>query len=144
MKNLVYIENSPIHKKALEDWKGKEKLFKLRVERKSSEVSSLKNEVYQLLGFFSVFQGVVLTAVAQSNLLHCNNQWSPITLSVLASVVTVCAIIQKLLQISSLLNIIHSEEKSLKVCVAAFPVSLNSSPFLPYESIVGRLNFVHI
>ena len=115
IKSLVFIENSPIHKKALEEWTRKENLFTARVERKAKKVDSLKNEVYQLLGFFSVFQGVVLTAVAQSNLLHCNNQWSPITLSVLASVVTVAAIVQKLFQISSLQKTIHTEEEALTV-----------------------------
>ncbi|KAG0581977.1 hypothetical protein KC19_3G025100 [Ceratodon purpureus] len=117
IKNLVFIENSPIHKKALEEWERKEKLFSSRVERKSTKVGNLKNEVYQLIGFFSVFQGVVLTAVSQSNLLHCNNKVYPIILSVLASAVTIAAIAQKLIQISSFQKTIYSEEASLKDAV---------------------------
>ncbi|KAG0621491.1 hypothetical protein M758_3G024500 [Ceratodon purpureus] len=117
IKNLVFIENSPIHKKALEEWERKEKLFSSRVERKSTKVGNLKNEVYQLIGFFSVFQGVVLTAVSQSNLLHCNNKWYPISLSALASAVTIAAIAQKLYQISSFQETIYSEEASLKDAV---------------------------
>lgn len=116
IRNLLYIESSPVHKKALEEYQRKEKLFTSRVERKTKKVGSLKNEVYQMLGFFSVFQGVVLTAVAQSNLLHCNNKWSPIVLSVLASVLTIAAVTQKLSQVSSLQKTINSEERSLKVC----------------------------
>ncbi|KAG0621489.1 hypothetical protein M758_3G024300 [Ceratodon purpureus] len=114
IKNLVLIEKSLIHKKALEEWTRKENLFTARVERKTKKVDSLKNEVYSLLGFFSVFQGVLLTAVSQSNLLHCNNLWSPVVLSVLASVVTIAAIAQKLYQISSLLRTISSEEQAVK------------------------------
>jgi hypothetical protein len=117
IKNLVLIEKSLIHQKALEEWTRKENLFTARVERKTKKVDSLKNEVYQLLGFFSVFQGVLLTAVSQSNLLHCNNLWSPIVLSVLASVVTIAAIAQKLYQISSFNRTISSEEIAVKVCV---------------------------
>jgi hypothetical protein len=117
IRNLLYIESSQVHKKALEEWQRKEKLFTSRVERKTKKVGNLKNEVYQMLGFFSVFQGVVLTAVAQSNLLHCNNKWSPIVLSVLASVLTIAAVTQKLSQVSSLQKTINSEERSLKIAV---------------------------
>lgn len=116
IKNLVLIEESLIHKKALAEWERKEKLFTSRVERKTKKVGNLKNEVYQSIGFFSVFQGVILTAVAQSNLLHCNNWWSPILLSVLASVVTIAGVTQKLLQVSSLQKTISSEKRALTVC----------------------------
>jgi hypothetical protein len=75
----------------------------------------LKNEVYQLIGFFSVFQGVVLTAVAQASQLHCHTCWIPISLSILASVVTIAGVIQKLDQIKDFQKTVHSEEDSLKV-----------------------------
>lgn len=134
IKNLVLIEKSVIHKKALEEWDRKEKLFASRVERKTNKVGNLKNEVYQLIGLFSVFQGVVLTAVSQSNLLHCNNRWSPILLSVLASIVTIAGVAQKLLQISSLEYTIYSENQALKVCVA---IALN------FLHVAKRLMCVH-
>lgn len=116
IKRLLKIEKSPIHAKALGEWSRKESLFTNRVERKKTKVSDLKNEIYQLIGFFSVFQGVLLTAVSQSNLLHCNNWWSPIILSAVASIVTIFGVVQKLLQIESFQKTIHSEEQSLKVC----------------------------
>jgi hypothetical protein len=119
VKNLVFIDRSPVLKKALEDWARKEALLTSRVERKSLRVEGLKNEVYQLIGFFSVFQGVVLTAVSQANLLHCNNKWSPILLSLLASVVTIAAITQKLYQISHLQETIHTEKQALEVCITS-------------------------
>jgi hypothetical protein len=117
IKNLLEIQKSPnpIYAKALEEWSKKETLFTSRVERKKKKVANLKNEIYQLIGFFSVFQGVLLTAVSQSSLLHCNNWWSPILLSVVASVVTISGVVQKLMQIKAFQKTIHSEEQPLKV-----------------------------
>ena len=116
IKRLLWVEGQKVHKKALEVWQNKEVLFTKRVERKKSKVAELKNEVYQLIGFFSVFQGVVLTAVAQASQLHCPTRWIPISLSILASVVTIAGVIQKLDQISAFQKTVHSEEQSLKVC----------------------------
>jgi hypothetical protein len=118
IKNLLEIQKSPnpIYAKALEEWSKKETLFTSRVERKKKKVANLKNEIYQLIGFFSVFQGVLLTAVSQSSLLHCNNLWSPILLSVVASVVTIFGVVQKLRHIEGFQETIHSEEQSMKVC----------------------------
>jgi hypothetical protein len=72
--------------------------------------------VYQLIGFFSVFQGVVLTAVSQSSLLYCHNKWSPIALSVLASVISTFGVIQKLNQINDLQRNVDQEERDFAVC----------------------------
>jgi hypothetical protein len=80
-------------------------------------VASLKNEVYQLIGFFSVFQGVVLTAVSQSSLLYCHNKWSPIALSVLASVISTFGVIQKLNQINDLQRNVDQEERDFATAV---------------------------
>jgi hypothetical protein len=115
IKRLLVIQQSPIHAKALEEWSKKETLFSTRVERKKQGVANVKSDVYQLLGIFSVFQGVLLTAVAQSSLLHCNNWWSPIALSLMASVVTISGVVQKLKRILEFQHTIHSEEQSLKV-----------------------------
>lgn len=115
IRTLLYVEKDDVRKKALGTWEDRVTLFTKRVERKKNKVGDLKNEVYQLIGFFSVFQGVLLTAVSQSNLLHCNNLWSPILLSVVASIVTVAGVIQKLNQISDYQKTVHSEERSLKV-----------------------------
>ncbi|XP_073388711.1 uncharacterized protein [Physcomitrium patens] len=59
-------------------WTEKDDLFVIRAEKKKKQTSSLYNEIYQLVGFYSVFQGVLLTAVAQSNLLTCHNWWTTV------------------------------------------------------------------
>ena len=119
IKRLLDIENNPVYVKALQEWSRKEALFSNRVERKKKIVSNLKNEIYQLIGFFSVFQGVILTAVAQSSLLHCRNLWSPISLSVLASAASISGVVHKLMQIQSFQTTIDLEDRTLKVCLPA-------------------------
>jgi len=118
IKNLLWIENSPVHKRALEEWERKTNLFTARVvERQKQQSGDLRNEIYNLVGFFSVFQGVLLTATSQSNLLHCNNAWSPISLSTLASVVTIAGVWQKFRVIEDLEKTIYEEGRALKVAV---------------------------
>jgi hypothetical protein len=119
IKNLLWIEKSPVHKRALEEWERKTNLFTARVERKKKQSGDLRNEIYNLVGFFSVFQGVLLTAVSQSNLLHCNNAWSPISLSTLASVVTIAGVWQKFRVIEDLEKTIYKEGRALKVSMLA-------------------------
>ena len=115
IKRLLWIEGQAVLKKALGVWHEKEILFTKRVERKKSKVAELKNEVYQLIGFFSVFQGVVLTAVAQASQLHCPTRWIPISLSILASVVTIAGVIQKFNQILDGERWLYARVLSLRV-----------------------------
>ena len=112
-KHLLYNE-------ALVHWEAKDKLFATRVEKKTKQSLSVRNEIYQLVGFYSVFQGVLLTAVAQSNLLHCNNWWSVFTLSALASFVTVFGVKQKFETIWGLEKTIATEDITRKVLYHCF------------------------
>ena len=49
---------------ALEEWEKKDELFAQRVDRNRKQSLSVKNEIYQLIGFYSVLKGVLLTAVS--------------------------------------------------------------------------------
>jgi len=117
VKNLIWIDKSKRHKKALEFWTRQDNLCTRRVDSKRTQSLAVKNEVYQLIGFYSVFQGVLLTAVSQSNLLHCNNQWSAHSLSGLASVVVFVGICQKFWTVWELERTIESEKASRQVYV---------------------------
>ena len=57
-----------------------------------------KTELYHLLGFYSVFQGVVLGAVATSarSILACQTSLLPVLLSLLVSVATAISVHYKL------------------------------------------------
>jgi hypothetical protein len=64
--------------------------------KREEEMRSVKNEIYQVVGFFSAFQGLLITAAAQSNLLRCNNVGFILALSAFATAVAVFGILQKI------------------------------------------------
>ena len=115
IRNLVKIDQHPIYKKALAEWEREVAFFESRVERKTKRSEGLKEEIYSVIGFYSVFQGVLLTAASQSNYLHCLNVGIPIALSAFASVGTLVHIGQKFQVIRGLQKNIDLEKISLKV-----------------------------
>ncbi|XP_024364972.1 uncharacterized protein [Physcomitrium patens] len=117
IKILRWIESSTRHKKALEFWEAQDNLCTRRVDNKRKQSLALKNEVYQLIGFYSVFQGVLLTAVSQSNLLHCNNWGFPFSLSLLASCSAIVGVYLKFAAVWELEKTIESEKMSRQLYV---------------------------
>jgi hypothetical protein len=81
----------------LKDWEKQFKVARDRIETKTSRANNAKNDLYQWIGFFSVFQGVVLTAVAQSSTFGCRQSWAPASLSLIASLVSVVSVHFKLI-----------------------------------------------
>jgi hypothetical protein len=107
----LWIKEDKVCKTALKEWDRKTELLAARVDRREKYIADLKNEIYQLIGFFSAFQGLVLTAVTQltqtsSN--HCGKVWSPVVLSGLAWIVAVVGVGQKFYNI----NQIHFDNRS--------------------------------
>lgn len=127
IRNLLWIERHPVYRTALAEWRRQVPLFASRVERKTKRKLALKNEIYNVLGFYSVFQGVLLTAAAQSNYLHCRNVGLPIALSAFASLCTLVHICRKFKVISGLEKTIGDEQISLKVCLLKLRSALISS-----------------
>jgi hypothetical protein len=76
-ERLLEIDDDPKLKRVLQEWEKRFKVESLSVEKITARATVIKNELYQLVGFYSVFQGVVLTAVAQTNLIKCNQSWGP-------------------------------------------------------------------
>ncbi|KAJ7526202.1 hypothetical protein O6H91_17G087500 [Diphasiastrum complanatum] len=95
-QSIEEIEASTPHKVLLQEWQNEESLLRSRIERKELKYNNAQNEIYQLLGLFFVFQGVILTAVAQAQALTCKHWWSPFTLSLFASLATLGALLEKL------------------------------------------------
>lgn len=81
---------------SLEEWENTMKMALTRIEFTETRGINAKNELYQLVGFYSVFQGVVLTAVALSSSLKCQTAWGPAALSAFASIVFIIGVHQKL------------------------------------------------
>lgn len=120
VKNLVWIKQNTIYSVALEDWDRMVQLITERVDRMEKRSGDLRNEVYQLVGFFSVFQGVVLTAVTQmtqsSNYQStCKKVWSPVILTGLAWIATILAVWQKLTRIHEIDERSEDEDTTRRV-----------------------------
>ncbi|XP_024360963.1 uncharacterized protein [Physcomitrium patens] len=122
IKNVLWIMGTEVShqsccKEALEVWQEKEALFTSRNDRRRKQISYCQTEIYQLVGFYSVFQGVLFTAVAQSTNLKCNNRWTVILLSALASVVIVIGVFLKLKSIKEFKDLIYDDEVFRRVQV---------------------------
>jgi hypothetical protein len=117
---LIEIDNDPKLKRVLQEWEKLSKVESLRVEKITARAIVFKNELYQLIGFYSVFQGVVLTAVAQTNLIKCNQSWGPASLSVLASIATLAGVCNKLNHYNKVKRTLKKATTDLKVRVFIF------------------------
>lgn len=122
VKNLLWIKRNTVYSVALEEWDRKVKLLSDRVDKKEKRGGHLKNEIYQLVGFFSVFQGVVLTAVTQltqsgDELHNCKRVWSPVLLTALAWVVAIVGVWQKLSRIQVIDDERNEEDQARREAV---------------------------
>ena len=86
-----------------------------KVEKRRKQTDGLLFEVYQLVGIFSVFEGVVYTAVLQSNRCSCQHVWSPISLCLLVYVAICIVANQKFSGIQALEATTQRDEKDRKV-----------------------------
>jgi hypothetical protein len=117
IRNLVWAKKHPVYSVALEEWDRKERLVSSRVDRREKRSADLINQIFNLVGFYSVFQGVVLTAVSQvvSAASPCGSQcgkvWVPILLTLFAAVVTVVGIVEKFTNLKSLEKSILEERR---------------------------------
>jgi len=116
----------------LKDWEKQFKVARERIETKTTRTNSAKNDLYQWIGFFSVFQGVVLTAVAQSSTLGCQQSWAPASLSLIASVVTIVSVHFKLKSYRALEFNLASETYDSKV--RTFPVYIYISNLAAFSA----------
>lgn len=111
------------------EWEKSAKQFGDRVEGKKNQVLNVTNEIYHLVGFFSAFQGLLMTAVSQGTWLSCKNKGWVLTLSAFASVVTAAGVWQKNIIISDLQKTIDFEDPTRKVCPSHLTLHLNSISF---------------
>ncbi len=112
---------------ALQDWQSSAELMGKRVEKKEKAIRSTTNEIYQVVGFYSAFQGLLLTAIAQSNLLHWNNRGYPLALSAFATGIAATGVVQKNMIIRDWRKTLATENPARKV------------PFLCLFLVQGRL-----
>ena len=110
----------PKLKHAFDDWERSLEVSLKRREYKEAQRDAIRNEIYQVIGFYIVFQGVIFTAVAQASSLRCHNWWTSFMLSLLTSLVTIGAVLQKLQAFSALEVTIAGEIVTAKVLPSSF------------------------
>lgn len=121
VQNRLWIKQNTVYNEVLEDGERSLKIITERVDRREKRVEDLTNQVFNLVGFFSVFQGVILTAVTQlstsvttqlggSSRPLCGKVWFPVVLSALAAVVTVVSVLLKFKHLYALDESIHEEK----------------------------------
>jgi len=115
LSKLQEIEAAPRLKWAHGIWQSREAQLKKSIDNHESRVSNLTNEIYQLVGFASAFQGLLLTAVAQASQLKCHNVAIPLVLSSFATVVTLLGVWQKNRIITNLKRTLSTEDIVRKV-----------------------------
>ncbi len=125
-------------KVALKEWQNNAVLFEKRVDKRKEESHNIKSEVYQVVGFFSAFQGLLLTAVAQSSLLHKNNRAFRLALSAFATVLTVLGVGEKNRQIRALRKTIKGEEPTRKVHTHYFSLYIRTTVCLECSRVCDK------
>ncbi|KAG0581234.1 hypothetical protein KC19_4G234800 [Ceratodon purpureus] len=121
-KNSVWIKQNSLYSEAHQNWEGLNKATGERLERREKRSEELTNQIYNLVGFFSVFQGVIFTAVTQltqstqpapvgcpSRPPLCRKVWVPVVLSGLAAIVAAVGIWLKFSALHSIDKHIHIE-----------------------------------
>lgn len=138
--NLVWIKTD-LRARTLEEHLDKTiTLFERRVARHSKQIREAHDEILRLVCLSLLSQVVLLLCVAQSNLLECRNLWTPLSLSSLASIITVRGVFQKYRTIGSLETILSSEEQTLMVPFLAPNWRLVNTFFNDFEVSSGRFS----
>jgi hypothetical protein len=132
VKSLLWIKRNTVFSTALEDWDRKVKLLSDWVDKKEKRSSDLKDEIYRLAGVFSVFQGVVLTAVTQltnsgDKDQNCQRVWSPVILSALVWVVAIVGVWQKLARIQVIDAECAEVDQARRVPISHHPMPVPAS-----------------
>jgi hypothetical protein len=102
-------------KVAFENYSESHTILQNLIYKREEEMRSVKNEIYQVVGFFSAFQGLLITVAAQSNLLRCNNAGFVLALSAFATAVAVFGIVQKNTVITDLRRGTSSDKRGMEV-----------------------------
>jgi len=89
-------EESGIFKLHLKEWEDAKKQSLLKIESYRGRCIAAKTELYQLMGFYSLFQGVVFSAVCNGSKLSCSAQYFPMALSFLTFFATAVSVHFKL------------------------------------------------
>ncbi|KAG0601465.1 hypothetical protein M758_11G113400 [Ceratodon purpureus] len=97
---------------ALKQWEETHSELVGTIERKTNQMDKIIFEIYQLVGLYSVFVGVVLTAAVQSSNFQCQHIWSPVLMCVAACLFIILMTRQRLKRYKELRATIKYEDKA--------------------------------
>lgn len=122
LKNLVWIQDNRYPREALAEWERRFKVDNQSARQRENRCQDLTNQMYNLVGFFSVFQGVVLTAVTQLTVSTqpprplCGKVWFPVLLSGLAAIATSVGICLKFKDLYEQKLFLRIDKLACRVC----------------------------
>lgn len=99
---------------ALETWRAQYDVVKGRQDGKNGDIKDMKSEIYQLIGFFSVFQGVLFQGVSQLSV-ACEFRIIPMVLSIAASLGTIFGVFLKFTDLIDIQERSNGDAISIKV-----------------------------
>ncbi len=104
----------------LKEWSGALKEVNKVETLKDMWINNVNNELYQLISFYIIFQGVVFSAMVQANTLNCNSSYFPTFLSLLVSLVTSAGVYQKLNGFNNLKFVLEDVIENVVVKISIF------------------------
>jgi len=105
---------------ALKTWRAQYKELKSQQNDKNGDIKDMKSDMYQLVGFFSVFQGVLFQGVTQLSTNACEFRYIPIALSVAATLGTIFGVSLKFSELLDIQERSNGYAISIKVLVSTF------------------------
>ena len=115
---IMSIEKSPAHKELRNIWSVDRKAFEAQKWDQEEEARQLRAEVYHVTSMALIFQGVIFTAISQTNLLHCSLVWSPISLSVIVGLGSMIAVADKIYELGIVKNEINRTDANINALVS--------------------------
>ncbi|KAG0632511.1 hypothetical protein M758_1G333200 [Ceratodon purpureus] len=132
-------------KVALTTWKEERQRYKGEQESRKAEIRESKTEIYQMIGFYSVLQGVLFQGV--SSMAKLESGWKififSATLSVLASAATIGVVDLKLRDLKQSTMQFSDAQKMVQVCVR-YPFKIRFYNCLQRVSFCVILLFVFV
>ncbi len=117
---MADIKHNDVFHAQLKEWNGALKEVNKVDTIKDMWINNTKNELYQLISFYIIFQGVVFTIVVQVNTLNCNSCYFPTFLSLLASLVIGVGVYQKLYGFNNLKFVLQDVIENVMVKISIF------------------------
>ena len=115
---LLKMRENPGFSTAVKNFERREEYFGVQIERKLTRKAELNTDIFNIVGFFSVYQGVVLNAVSllkSDSYSTCGVIPFPIILSCLGALVGIAALLSKFASLHDLEYVISEDQKALTV-----------------------------